>query len=95
MSCACEQNTGDWLSGKRRHDALADHPDRIGRILVHFQRHLVDELTCAGDLNDIDREIERLKKFEAGGVTDMTIRLFDDPMAGLKMIGERVVPAFS
>ncbi len=57
--------------------------------------HLVDELTCAGDLNDIDREIERLKKFEAAGLTDISIRLFDDPMAGLKMIGERVVPAFS
>ena len=58
-------------------------------------QHLVDELTSAGDLDNIDREIERLKKFEAAGLTDISIRLFDDPMAGLKMIGERVVPAFS
>jgi len=57
--------------------------------------HLVDELTCVGDLSDIDKEIERLKKFEAGGITDMAIRLFDDPLEGLKMIGERVVPAFA
>ncbi len=57
--------------------------------------HLVAELSSAGDLSDVDREIERLKKFEAAGLTDISIRLFDDPMAGLKIIGERVVPAFS
>ncbi|TDJ47647.1 MAG: LLM class flavin-dependent oxidoreductase [Gammaproteobacteria bacterium] len=57
--------------------------------------HLVNELSSAGDWSDIDREIERLKKFEAAGLTDISIRLFDDPVAGLKIIGERVVPAFS
>jgi 5,10-methylenetetrahydromethanopterin reductase len=56
---------------------------------------LIIELSSAGDLGDIDREIERYKKFEAGGLTDMSIRLFDDPWDGLKMIGERVVPAFA
>lgn len=57
--------------------------------------HLANELTSVGDLDDIDREIERLKKFEAAGLTDIAIRLFDDPMQGLKVLGERVVPAFS
>ena len=56
---------------------------------------LVAELSSVGTLDDIDYQIERLKKFEAGGLTDIAIRLFDDPMDGLKMIGERVVPEFS
>ena len=56
---------------------------------------LVAELLSVGTLDDIDYQIERFKKFEAGGLTDIAIRLFDDPMDGLKMIGERVVPEFS
>ncbi|MCZ6517486.1 MAG: LLM class flavin-dependent oxidoreductase [Gammaproteobacteria bacterium] len=56
---------------------------------------LVAELSSVGTLDDIDYQIERFKKFEAGGLTDIAIRLFDDPMDGLKMIGERVVPEFS
>ena len=46
-----------------------------------------------GRLDDIDREIERYQAFAAGGLTELSIRLFDDPMDGLKMIGERVLPA--
>ena len=57
--------------------------------------HLVNELTSSGDWSDIDREIERLKKFEAAGLTDISIRLFDDPIAGLTIIGEQVLPALS
>jgi len=82
----------NWQSFAKAFWTRSGVVDNVPERIVH---HLVDELTCAGDLNDIDREIERLKKFEAGGVTDMTIRLFDDPMAGLKTFGERVMPAFS
>jgi hypothetical protein len=51
-------------------------------------------MSSAGDMDDIDREIERYKKFAEGGLTELSLRLFDDPMDGLKMIGERIVPAF-
>jgi alkanesulfonate monooxygenase SsuD/methylene tetrahydromethanopterin reductase-like flavin-dependent oxidoreductase (luciferase family) len=57
--------------------------------------HLISELSSAGNLEDIDREIERFRKFEEAGITDLAIRLFDDPMAGLRMIADHVVPAFS
>jgi alkanesulfonate monooxygenase SsuD/methylene tetrahydromethanopterin reductase-like flavin-dependent oxidoreductase (luciferase family) len=82
----------NWQSFAKAFWTRSGVVDNVPERIVH---HLVDELTCAGDLNDIDREIERLKKFEAAGVTDMSIRLFDDPMAGLKVFGERVMPAFS
>ena len=67
----------------------------IEGVLEPLVEKLVAELSSVGTLDDIDYQIERFKKFEAGGLTDIAIRLFDDPMDGLKMIGERVVPEFS
>jgi 5,10-methylenetetrahydromethanopterin reductase len=67
----------------------------VENVPEYIVTHLVEELTCYGDYSDIDREIERLKKFESGGLTDISIRLFDDPVAGLKTFGERVMPAFT
>ena len=55
---------------------------------------LIHGMSSAGDLGDIDREIERYKQFAAGGLTELSIRLFDEPWEGLKMIGEHVLPAF-
>ena len=54
---------------------------------------LIDDLSSAGDMGDIDKELERFYQFKEGGITDLSIRLFDDPWNGLKMIGEQVLPA--
>jgi hypothetical protein len=42
--------------------------------------------------NDIDREIDRYQQFAAAGLTELLIRLFDDPWDGLKMLGEHILP---
>jgi alkanesulfonate monooxygenase SsuD/methylene tetrahydromethanopterin reductase-like flavin-dependent oxidoreductase (luciferase family) len=55
---------------------------------------LIAGMSSAGDLNDIDREVERYRKFAASGLTELSVRLFDDPMDGLKMLGEHVLPVF-
>jgi hypothetical protein len=44
-------------------------------------------------MSDIDKELERFYQFKEGGITDLSIRLFDDPWDGLKTIGEQVLPA--
>jgi alkanesulfonate monooxygenase SsuD/methylene tetrahydromethanopterin reductase-like flavin-dependent oxidoreductase (luciferase family) len=54
---------------------------------------LIAGMSSAGDVNDIDREVERYKQFAETGLTELSIRLFDDPMDGLKLIGEHVLPA--
>jgi len=56
---------------------------------------LIDEVSSSGDYDDIDREIERYREFERAGLTDLALRVFDDPMESLKVIGERVIPQFS
>ncbi|MEH6551127.1 MAG: LLM class flavin-dependent oxidoreductase [Pseudomonadales bacterium] len=60
-------------------------PELVERCIGHF--------ASAGDESDIDREIERFKVFKDAGLTDLAIRLFDDPMDSLKMITDRVIPA--
>ena len=56
---------------------------------------LIDNVCSAGDLNDIDREIERFKRMEQGGITDLAIRVFDDPFDSLEVLAERVIPHFA
>ena len=54
---------------------------------------LVENLTLTGDLGDVDRLIEELDAFKRAGVSEFTLRIYDDPAASIKLIGERVAPA--
>ena len=54
---------------------------------------LIAGMASAGGPDDIDREIERYRGFADNGLTELSLRLFDDPMEGLRLIGERVLPA--
>ncbi len=55
---------------------------------------LVEGLTCSGDLGDLDRHIERLKKYETAGFTEIALGLQDDPADSMRMLAERVLPKF-
>lgn len=54
---------------------------------------LIHGMSSAGDMSAIDGEIDRYKKFAKAGLTELSIRLFDEPMDGMKMIAEHVMPA--
>jgi 5,10-methylenetetrahydromethanopterin reductase len=54
---------------------------------------LIAGLSSAGDMNDLDAELERFRQMKAGGLTELSLRLHDDPMDALKLIGEHVLPA--
>jgi hypothetical protein len=56
--------------------------------------HLIAELSSAGDVTDIDRELARYRKFRDAGLTDLAIRIFDEPWEGLKMVARHVLPVF-
>ena len=43
----------------------------------------------SGNYDAIDREFERV------GLTDLALRVFDEPMGAVKVIAERVVPQLS
>ena len=65
----------------------------IDGVPSHISDSLVEGLTLSGDLNDIDRHIERLREFAAAGFTEIVLGLQDDPADSIRMIGERVLPA--
>ncbi|MGI9309604.1 MAG: LLM class flavin-dependent oxidoreductase, partial [Gammaproteobacteria bacterium] len=67
---------------------------QIDNVPEEIVEQLIAGMSSAGDLNDIDRELERYRQFADSGLTELSIRLFDDPMDGLKLIGEHVLPAF-
>jgi len=54
---------------------------------------LVDELTFCGDYSDIDRLIARCEQFKQAGVTEMALRLYDDPEDSIRLLSEVVGPA--
>jgi 5,10-methylenetetrahydromethanopterin reductase len=60
----------------------------------HIVDALVEGLSLAGDFNDIDRHIERLRKFENAGFTEIALRIHDNPEDSIRLIGQRVLPAF-
>ena len=51
---------------------------------IHFSNMYGDAL---------DREIERYRGFADSGLTELSLRVHDEPMDALKLIGEHIVPA--
>jgi len=84
----------NWNSGANNEfiKAYISRSGEIQNVPETLVSTLISALCSAGDLNDIDRELERFEVFKKAGITDLVIRLFDEPMKGLKMIGERVLP---
>lgn len=54
---------------------------------------LVEGLTCSGGPDDVDRHIERLKKYADAGFTEIALGLQDDAEQSIRLLGERVLPA--
>ena len=74
-------------------DAWFDRSGDIKDVPIELAHALCEGLTSTAGIEDLDREIERFKKFGEAGQTEIALRLHDDPMDALKIIGERVVPA--
>ncbi len=74
--------------------AMIDGSGNIRDIPEDLVQRLIDEVSSSGDYDEIDREVERYRQFERAGLTDLALRVFDDPMDAVKTIGARVVPHF-
>lgn len=73
--------------------AFGDRSGNIQGVPEDIVNKLIDRISSTGDLNDIDREIERMKELEAAGLNEIALRVHDDPATGIKLIGEHIVPA--
>jgi 5,10-methylenetetrahydromethanopterin reductase len=81
--------TNSWPFLKAFRDGTGD----IEGVPEHVVEALVEALSLAGDLTDIDRHIERLQQFASAGFTEIALRVHDNPAESIKMIGDRVLPA--
>ena len=64
----------------------------IDNVPDELVNQLIAGMSSTGGLDDIDREVEQFKAFADSGLTELSIRLFDDPADGLRLIGEHVLP---
>ena len=74
-------------------DSYFTRSDNVPGVPIDISNRLCEGLTSTGGLDVLDREIERFKVFGKAGLTEVALRLHDDPMDGLKIIGEKVIPA--
>ena len=64
----------------------------INNVPPELVQKLIKNVCSAGGLDAIDHEVDRFKRMEQAGVTDLAIRVFDDPFDALKIIAEHVIP---
>lgn len=72
----------------RKSDVIEGVPEGI-------VQKLVERCTSAASLAGLDREIERLRDFERAGLTEIALRIYENPADTIRLLGERVVPALS
>ena len=73
--------------------AWFDRSGKVAGVPDKIVDTLTNRLTATGDLSDIDRIVDRFREMEKFGVTEICLRLHDDPMDAVKLIGEHIVSA--
>lgn len=69
--------------------------DVIEGIPADIMARFVDKATSASGLDQLDSEIDRLRRFEKAGLTDIALRIYENPEWTIRLIGERVIPALA
>jgi 5,10-methylenetetrahydromethanopterin reductase len=83
-----DKNRGNIFKAyKQKTDVIEGVPDAI-------VDKLVDNLSMAGDLDDVDRHIETLRRYRDMGLDEVALKLHEDQEAAIRVIGERIRPAF-
>jgi hypothetical protein len=53
---------------------------------------MIKNISFAGGLDQIEPAIDTLKEFADAGLTEIALRVHDDPADAIRLIGERVMP---
>lgn len=69
--------------------------DVIEGVPADIMERFVDRATSASGVDDLDHEIDRLRRFKANGLTDLSLRIYENPEWTIRLIGERVIPALA
>ncbi len=74
-------------------NAFNDRTGRIEGVPDTLVNKMVDNISLAGGLDAIDKAIDTLRDFARTGLTEIALRIHDEPADAIRLIGERVAPA--
>jgi hypothetical protein len=74
--------------------AFRERTGNIEGVPEDIVERIIDALTITATAAESDRAIERLRQLEAAGLDEIALRLHDDPVDSIRLIGERVIPEF-
>lgn len=84
-----------WQNRKSIITAFNRGSDVIDNIPTDIMARFVDKATSASGLDDLDHEIERLRRFKAAGLSEISLRIYENPEWTIQLLGERVLPALA
>jgi alkanesulfonate monooxygenase SsuD/methylene tetrahydromethanopterin reductase-like flavin-dependent oxidoreductase (luciferase family) len=82
-----EEHKGAFLK------AFRDRSGDIEGVPPDIVQTLVEALSMAGGPDSVEGHIERFRRFDDAGFTEIAVRIHDDPADSIRMLGERVLPA--
>ncbi|UCG72970.1 MAG: LLM class flavin-dependent oxidoreductase [Chromatiales bacterium] len=74
-------------------DAFMNRSGVIENVPDSLVRKMIDNISFAGGLDAIDAAVDTLRAFADAGLTEIALRVHDDPADAIRLIGERVLPA--
>ena len=77
-----------WTQLQKRDGVIENVPEAL-------VDKLIENLTLTASTSELDDRLEVLHKFADAGLTHITLGLHDDAASAIRLIGERVVPAFA
>jgi len=73
-------------------DAFTNSTDVIAGVPEELINKMIDNISFAGGLDAIDKAIATLNEFADIGLTEIALRVHDDPADAIRLIGEQVMP---
>jgi hypothetical protein len=73
--------------------AFTQGSDKIENVPDSLVTKMIENISFVGGLDAIDQAVESLGQFAVAGLTEIALRVHDDPAAAIRLIGERVAPA--
>ena len=73
--------------------AFADGSHEVDGVPDRILDALVENVTIAGSPDNLEPVLEKLQRFKAAGLGGVALRLYADPAASIRLIGERILPA--
>lgn len=90
----------DELQLMRAHEkdflnAFLRSTDVIENVPEELVNKMIDNISFVGGLDKIDSAIDTLRQFSDAGLTEIALRVHDNPADAIRLIGERVWPALN